>query len=110
MNASQAASSTPRESGRSASETDTAAAMRAPSAFRPPVIPWLLFPFVRLGLDLRLAKIACVVFYALSGVILLRYLMSLGMRDSRLPALGATLLLANPAYVSLSGTLHPQTV
>lgn len=80
-----------------------------PSAFRAPGLPAVLLPLAALDAPFRAAQIAMVVFYALSGLLII-----LGMSRLDMPG-GATLAalllaLGNPVYVYTASTLYPQVI
>ena len=81
-----------------------------PSAYRPPLVAWLLAPLVQLGISLAVARPIFVVLYAASGALVGLFLCRIFHYSRWIPALGVAFVLGNPLYFFAAGNLYPQQI
>ena len=80
------------------------------SAYRPPLVAWILTPIVASGASLSVARMLFVAFFAASGVLTASFLHRIFPRHSVIPVVGSAFVLCNPVYFFSAGNLYPQQV
>lgn len=81
-----------------------------PSAYRPPLVAWVLAPFTGMGWPMALVRPVFVIFYAASGALVGIFLCRAFNSSRWIPPLGTALVLGHPAYFFSAGNLYPQQV
>ncbi len=81
-----------------------------PSAYRPPLVAWLLAPLVWLGLSMEMARPVFVLFYAATGALAGFFLCRIFISSRWIPPSATAFVLSNPLYFFSAGNLYPQQV
>ena len=81
-----------------------------PSASRPPLVAWVLTPFVAAGLPMAAARPWFVLFFAASGILAGWLLCRLFPDSTAGPVVGTAFVLAHPIYLFSAGNLYPQQI
>lgn len=83
---------------------------KTPSAYRPPLVAWILTPLAASGMPMAAARPIFMIFFSATGILAGYFLCRL-FRDSRLvPPLGTAFVLSHPLYFFSAGNLYPQQV
>jgi hypothetical protein len=81
-----------------------------PSAYRPPLVAWILAPVAATGVSVSVARVLFVVFFGVSGVLSAVFLRRLFPGRAVAAAIGTAFVLCNPLYFFAAGNLFPQEV
>lgn len=81
-----------------------------PSAYRPPMVAWLLAPLVWLRLSIETARPVFVCFYAATGILTGVLLCRMFPSSRWIPSVGTAFVLCDPLYFFSAGNLYPQQV
>lgn len=81
-----------------------------PSAFRPPLIAWILAPFAALGWPMAVVRIFFILFFAATGALAGVFLSRVFSTTALAPAFGTAFVLSHPLYFFSAGNLYPQQV
>jgi hypothetical protein len=81
-----------------------------PSAYRPPLLAWILAPIVATGASLSIARICFVIFFCFSGVLSAAFLHRFLPKHPSVATLGTAFVLCSPLYFFSAGNLYPQQI
>jgi hypothetical protein len=81
-----------------------------PSAYRPPLVAWILAPITSTGISMEATRPLFVIFFALTGVFVGIFLCRLFPQSALAPPLGTAFALSHPLYFFSAGNLYPQQI
>jgi hypothetical protein len=81
-----------------------------PSAYRPPLLAWVLAPIAATGISLSAARVFFVAFFAASGALSALLLRRIFPQHPSIAVGGTAFVLCNPVYFFAAGNLYPQVI